>query len=437
MYGGRWERNRARTSRPANEIDAFPDPGTYGCDMTSTSGPRTGRGTLPAGIWMLGMVSMFMDISSEMIHALLPVFLVTVLGASTLTVGLIEGVAEAIASITKVFSGVLSDWFRRRKLLTVIGYGLAAATKPMFALAGSIGLVVTARFLDRVGKGIRGAPRDALIADIAPPHLRGSSYGLRQSLDTVGAFIGPLAAIALMALTADRFRTVFWIAAVPAAIAMVILVLGVHEPARTETTAARTPLRLADLTRFTARFWTIIGVAALLTLARFSEAFLVLRAQDVGLALTFVPLVMVVMNIAYSLTAYPAGIISDRAGRSGVITAGFAFLVIADLILAFGATIPLTLLGVVFWGLHMGFTQGIFATLVADNAPAELRGSAFGFYNLALGVAMLAASVIAGALWDGLGPRATFLAGAAFTILSYIGYVAARSRDRQAGTHRT
>lgn len=436
MYGMRRERNRPGRSS-VDEIGAFPAVGTYGSAVTSTSGPRGGRERLPAGIWMLGMVSMFMDISSEMIHALLPLFLVTVLGASTLTVGLIEGVAEATAAITRVFSGVLSDWLRRRKLLTVIGYGLAAAAKPMFALAGSIGLVVTARFLDRVGKGIRGAPRDALIADFAPPHLRGSSYGLRQSLDTVGAFIGPLAAIALMALTADRFRTVFWIAAVPAAIAMVILVLGVHEPARTDRTAPRIPLRLADLTRFTRRFWAIIGVAALLTLARFSEAFLVLRAQNVGLALTFVPLVMVVMNIAYSLTAWPAGIISDRAGRSGVLTAGFAFLVIADLILAFGATIPLTLLGVLFWGLHMGFTQGIFASIVADSAPPELRGSAFGFYNLALGIAMLAASVIAGALWDSYGPPATFLAGAVFTILSFIGYVIARSRDRPAGAHPT
>ena len=437
MYGTREESNRAGRFMLSPEIDALPGAGTYHSAVTSTGGPRGGREKLPAGIWVLGMVSMFMDISSEMIHALLPVFLVTVLGASTLTVGLIEGVAEAIAAITRVFSGVLSDWLRRRKLLTVIGYGLAAATKPMFALAGSIGLVVTARFLDRVGKGIRGAPRDALIADIAPPHLRGSSYGLRQSLDTVGAFIGPLAAIALMALTADRFRTVFWIAAVPAAIAMVILVLGVHEPPRTDTTAPRIPLRLADLTRFTARFWAIIGVAALLTLARFSEAFLVLRAQDVGLALTFVPLVMVVMNIAYSLTAWPAGVLSDRAGRSGVLMAGFAFLVIADLILAFGATIPLTLLGVLFWGLHMGFTQGILASIVADSAPPELRGSAFGFYNLALGIGMLAASVIAGALWDHHGPRATFLAGAAFTILSFIGYLIARSRDRPAGAHRT
>ncbi|HEX6132743.1 MAG TPA: MFS transporter [Longimicrobiales bacterium] len=374
---------------------------------------------------------MFMDISSEMIHALLPVFLVTALGASTLTVGLIEGAAEAIANITKVFSGVLSDWIRRRKLLAVVGYGLAAATKPLFALADSVMWVVGARFLDRLGKGIRGAPRDALIADIAPPEARGASFGLRQSLDTVGAFIGPLAAMGLMALTSDAFRTVFWIAAIPAAAAMAVLILGVHEPERPGDSTVTPPPRLADVRRLGSAYWAVVAVAAVLTLARFSEAFLVLRALDVGLTLTLVPLVMVVMNVVYALAAFPAGILADRTGRAGVLLAGIAFLVVADLILALGTAIPLILLGVVFWGMHMGFTQGLFATLVADHAPADLRGSAFGLFNLSTGAAMLAASVIAGALWDVSGPRATFVAGAAFAVIALLGYAVVQLRFRR------
>ncbi len=389
--------------------------------MSQGSDAQTGR--IPRGIWALGFVSMFMDISSEMIHALLPVFLVTTLGASMVLVGLIEGVAEALANVTKLFSGVLSDWMRRRKLLAVIGYGLAALTKPMFALAGTVGWVVAARFLDRVGKGIRGAPRDALVADIAPPHLRAASFGLRQSLDTVGAFVGPLAAIGLMALSGNAIRTVFWIATVPAALAVLVLVFGVREPEAHGVLRERTRPRVRDLRRLGGAYWAIVSVAGVLTLARFSEAFLVLRAQDVGLALALVPVVMVVMNVVYSTASYPAGILADRVGRPRVLALGIGLLIVADLVLAFGATIPLTLLGVALWGLHMGFTQGLFATLVADVAPVELRGSAFGLFNLATGVTMLAASVIAGWLWDAYGPSATFLAGAVFTVIAFVGYV--------------
>ncbi|MBA3888991.1 MAG: MFS transporter [Gemmatimonadaceae bacterium] len=362
-----------------------------------------------------------MDFSSEMIHALLPVYLVTVLGASALTVGLIEGVAEATASITKLFSGALSDWIGRRKLLTVAGYGLAAVTKPVFALASTIGPVVAARFVDRVGKGIRGAPRDALIADVTPAHLRGASFGLRQSMDTVGAFLGPLAAMGLMALTANAFRTVFWIASVPAMIALGFLVFGVHEPARHLEAEPKPIPRLTDVRRMGAPYWAVVIVASVLTLARFSEAFLVLRAQDVGVRLALVPIVMVVMNVVYAASAYPAGILADRFGRRGVLGFGVAVLLVADLVLAYGTTISLMLVGVALWGLHMGCTQGLFAALVADTAPPHLRGSAFGLFNLAGGVAMLAASVIAGALWDVRGPSATFLAGAAFTAVSFVG----------------
>lgn len=389
---------------------------------------------LPRGIWALGLVSLFMDISSEMIHALLPVYLVTVLGASTLTIGFIEGVAEATASITKVFSGALSDWLGRRKLLAAIGYGLAAFTKPIFPLASTVGWIVAARFLDRVGKGIRGAPRDALVADIAPAHLRGASFGLRQSLDTVGAFIGPLAAIGLMALTSDNFRIVFWIAVVPAFVAMGLMLFGVEEPARRSGTGEqrRPPPRFSDVSRLGAGFWAVVTVSAVLTLARFSEAFLILRSQDVGVPVALVPIVMVVMNLVYALAAYPAGALSDRLGRTGVLVAGIGFLVVADLVLAFGNNVPLTLVGVAFWGLHMGFTQGLFATLVADAAPPELRGTAFGLFNLVGGLALLVASVLAGVLWDAYGPGATFLAGAGFTALALLGFLALRGRLRGA-----
>jgi MFS family permease len=390
--------------------------------MSDAPASKPAAARVPASIWALGLVSLFMDLSSEMIHALLPVYLVTVLGASTLTVGFIEGVAEATANITKIFSGALSDWLGRRKLLTVLGYGLAAFTKPVFPLAPTVGWVVAARFIDRIGKGIRGAPRDALIADLAPPNLRGASFGLRQSLDTVGAFVGPLVATVLMALSHDDFRFVFWIAVIPAFVAVAIMVFMVKEPLRHES-EVRPPLRFSDVRRFSGPYWAVLAVAAVLTLARFSEAFLVLRAQNVGLALALVPAVLVVMNLVYALAAYPAGVLSDRFGRGGILLLGCACLIVADLVLALGPTIPFLMLGVALWGLHMALTQGLFASLVVDVVPDDLRGTAFGLFNFAGGLAMLVASVLAGGLWGAYGPAATFLAGAAFTGLAMIGLV--------------
>ena len=378
-------------------------------------------------IWALGFVSMFMDISSEMIHVLLPVYLVTVLGTSTLTVGFIEGIAEATANITKIFSGALSDWLGKRKLLTTIGYGLAAFTKPIFPLAATVGWVVAARFIDRIGKGIRDAPRDALIADIAPADLRGASFGLRQSLDTVGAVVGPLAAIVLMVLSSDNFRFVFWIAVVPAFMSLAVMIFAVQEPARHEADT-KPRLRLEDARRLSNRFWAVVGVATILTLARFSEAFLILRSQNVGLPLSLVPAIMVVMNVVYALAAYPAGVLSDRLGRGGLLAVGMMCLIVADLILALGPTITLVMLGVAFWGLHMALTQGLFASLVADTAPADLRGTAFGVFNFAGGIAMLVASALAGGLWDAYGPAATFLAGAGFAAVAVIGLIFVRVR---------
>jgi MFS family permease len=375
---------------------------------------------IPRGIWALGLVSMFMDISSEMIHALLPIYMVTILGTSMLTVGFIEGLAEATASITKIFSGVLSDWLGKRKLLAVIGYGLAAFTKPLFPLAQGMGLIVTARFIDRIGKGIRGAPRDALVADIAPPELRGASFGLRQSLDTIGAFIGPLLAIALMALTTNNFKFVFWIAVIPAFAAFALMVFGVKEPAAKKEQKPRT-LTFKDAGRLPRSFWAVVAIAFVLTLARFSEAFLILRSQSAGLPIALIPIILVVMNIVYALSAYPAGVLTDKTGRQGVLEIGIAFLIVADIILAFSASLLPLMLGVVFWGLHMGFTQGLLTTLVADTAPVDMRGTAYGVFNFAIGIAMLIASVVAGGLWDAYGPEATFLAGAMFTVVALAG----------------
>nr|WP_291602163.1 MFS transporter [Bradyrhizobium sp.] len=374
---------------------------------------------------MLGFVSLLMDVSSEMIHALLPVYLVTVLGTSTITVGFIEGTAEATASITKIFSGALSDWLGRRKLLAAIGYGLAACTKPMFPLAPSASWLVAARFIDRVGKGIRGAPRDALVADIAPAELRGASFGLRQSLDTVGAFLGPLLAIVLMWWTSDDFRAVFWVAVLPAFLSFALIVFAVREPEhRQDGREVTNPLALAAIRQLGQAYWRVVIVGIVFTLARFSEAFLILRAQNVGLHTMWVPAVLVLMNIVYSMSAYPAGVLSDRFNRKGLLPVGLFFLAAADLALALMPNLVGVALGVILWGLHMGFTQGLFATLVADTAPPALRGTAYGYFNLFTGLAMLAASILAGALWDAFGPAATFLVGLGFALLSLVGLLA-------------
>ncbi|HVJ29495.1 MAG TPA: MFS transporter [Gammaproteobacteria bacterium] len=384
--------------------------------MQHVAAPRRAAAAIPRGVWALGFVSLFMDISSEMIHALLPVFLVSVLGTSVATVGLLEGTAEAIAQVTKVFSGTLSDWLGKRKRLTVVGYGLAALTKPLFALAPSAGWVFAARGLDRVGKGIRGAPRDALIADLAPEEIRGAAFGLRQTLDTVGAFAGPLLAIALMAATADNFRAVFWLATIPAFVSVIALVLFVREPVGAASRRpAAGPRVFALVGTLGSRFWWLVVVATLFTLARFSEAFLILKVADVGLGLAYVPAVLVVMNVAYALSAYPAGWLSDRVNRWAVFAVGAALLIAADLVLGFGSSIAAAGIGVALWGLHMGFTQGLLAALIADAAAAEQRGTAFGVFNLVTGLALLVASVLAGVLWDRGGPTLTFLAGAALT----------------------
>lgn len=406
--------------------------------MPNASSTSPSLRDIPPGIWALGFVSLLMDISSELIHALLPVYLVTVMGASMVTVGMIEGVAEATASIVKIFSGAISDWLGKRKLLAAVGYGLAAFTKPVFPLAASISWLVAARFVDRIGKGIRGAPRDALVADIAPAHLRGASFGLRQSLDTFGAFVGPLMAIGLMWLTANNFQAVFWVAVIPAFMAFALLLFAVREPERPAgLRKVRFPLSLSELKRMSSAYWLVVGIATVFTLARFSEAFLVLRAQGAGLPLVLIPMVLVVMNFVYALAAYPAGVLSDRYNRLTVLIIGLALLIAADLFLAFSRGLTGVAFGVALWGLHMGITQGLLATLVADTAPPELRGTAYGMFNLVGGLALLVASILAGGLWDAFGPMATFLAGAGFTALALVGLVLVRWRLPGLGISRT
>ena len=386
----------------------------------SIAGAAAASRRLPPGIWLLGIASLFMDASSELVHSLLPVFLANVLGASMLTIGIIEGVAEATVAVTKVFSGALSDYLRHRKWIVVVGYALAAFTKPMFPLAQSIAWVFSARFIDRFGKGIRGAPRDALIADITPPELRGAAYGLRQALDSLGAVVGPLLAVGFMIWLADDIRAVLWAAVLPAFLAVALL-LFLREPDELTASPANARWSAADAGLLPARFWVIVVLGAVFTLARFSEAFLILRAQDVGLALGQVPLVLVVMSLSYALFAYPAGAAADRLDHRLLLLIGIVPLVAADLVLAAADSAQLVLLGSALWGLHMAFTQGLFAKLVADTAPAQLRGTAFGIFNLASGVSLLLASVIAGALWTAYGPAPIFWAGAGFAMVAGFG----------------
>ncbi len=371
-------------------------------------------------MWVLGFVSLLMDISSEMIHSLLPLFMITTLGVGALTVGMIEGLAESTALIVKVFSGALSDYLGRRKGLAVLGYALGAMTKPLFAMAPGIGTVITARLLDRVGKGVRGAPRDALIADIVPLHLRGAAFGLRQSLDTVGAFLGPLLAVVLMLLWGNNYRAVFWVAVIPGFLAVALLFFGLREPEHPQVEKRTNPIQRENLKRLGASYWWVVGIGSVFTLARFSEAFLVMRVQQGGVPVALIPLVMVAMNLVYTLTAYPFGKLSDKMSHSKLLASGLIVLILADLVLATSNHWSFVLAGVALWGVHLGMTQGLLATMVAHTAPDDLRGTAFGFFNLLSGLAMLLASLLAGLLWERLGASFTFCTGAVFCVVALL-----------------
>ena len=377
---------------------------------------------VPKGVWILGCVSMLMDISSEMIHSLLPVFMVGSLGMSVALVGLLEGLAESLALIIKVFSGVISDAVGRRKGLALLGYSLGALSKPLFAIAPTMGWIVAGRLIDRVGKGIRGAPRDALVADITLPEVRGAAFGLRQSLDTVGAFTGPLIAVGLMLLWQNDFRAVFWVAVLPAVLAVIVLACGVREPKNSIALDRRmNPISIANLKRLSLNYWAVVMFGAVFTLARFSEAFLVLRAQQLGVALAWVPLVMVAMNAVYALSAYPFGYLSDKVSHRALLAGGLLVLIAADFCLANAVDWKVLMCGVMLWGFHMGMTQGLLARMVVDASPADLRGTAFGFFNLMTGIAMLIASVLAGHVWDDFGAAYTFYVGAGISALALVG----------------
>lgn len=387
--------------------------------------------TLPKSVIALGFVSLFMDISSEMIHGLLPIFLVSVLAASATTIGFIEGIGEGLTLITKLFSGTLSDWFGKRKIFIVSGYLLATLSKPLFAIASSIGLVFVARSLDRVGKGLRGAPRDALIADLVRSEQRGSAYGLRQSMDSLGAVIGPLIAVALMSLTGDNYRAIFWLAAIPGFIAVALVLFFVHETAARFSKPVELSLQRGELLQLGKLYWMILGIGVIFTLARFSEVFLLLRASNLGLAPAYVPFILVLMSLAYALGAYPAGRLTDylpkhqpdNIGKSALLIAGLLVLIVADLVLALANSVFMVAIGALLWGLHLALTQGLFATLLADACKPSLRGTAFGLYGLATGIAVIIASVIAGLLWDQFGAAVTFYSGAGFSSAALVGIV--------------
>ncbi len=377
------------------------------------------RPKLPAGVVALGFVSLLMDVSSEMIHALLPLVVVGSLGGSVLALGLLEGVAEATAAFTKLFSGAVSDRIGRRRPLLLLGYGLAALTKPGFAFASTVAQLTVARVIDRVGKGIRGAPRDALIADLTPQEIRGAAYGLRQSMDAVGAFLGPGVALVLMAIFNDA-QTVFLLAGIPAALAVLAIVIWVKDPERPARTSTqrRWPLKRSELERLPRAFWGVAALAFVLTLARFSEAFLVLSSLRAGWTPAQAPWVLVIMSLAYTLSAWPLGHLSDRVPAPRMLALALLLLLGADLLLAFADSSPLLIAGLVLWGVHMGASQGLLATLVANGAPEEIRGTAFGLFQVATATGILVASPIAGVAWDQLGPPATYLIGAGFTVLA-------------------
>ena len=386
--------------------------------ISSTSAPPVRRQSIPRTVWVLGFVSLLMDVSSEIVQALLPFYLVGTLGASAVVVGFVEGISVFVVTTTKLFSGVITDWTGHRKPMVILGYGLGATSKLIFPLATSVGWIVGAKAIDRVGKGIRGTPRDALIADVSPPEIRGASFGLRKSLDTLGGFLGPLVAIGLLFLFSGNVQAVFWVAVVPALLAIALLVIGIEEPVHASQVKKEGPPRAADAVRLGRGVWLTIFVACLLTAARFSEAFLLLKSQEAGFSLTWVPITLVIMHAVYGLAAYPVGRLSDAIGRMGLLGTSLVFLVAAYMVLAHASSIPAFAVGIVLWGLHMGFSQGLLATLIADSAPAPLRGTAFGVFNLMTGVTVLTGNVAAGLMWDAYGSYGTFIAGA---LLSAVG----------------
>ena len=373
--------------------------------------PAASRPKIPRTVWILGFVSLTMDMSSEIYHALLPAFVTITLGLPATALGAIDGIAEATANFAKLVSGRLSDRSARRKPWIVAGYGLAALSKPLFPLAQGALALMGARFADRIGKGIRGAPRDAMIADESPAEIRGRAFGLRQALDTAGALAGPILAVGLMAWLAD-IRLVFWIAVIPALVALLLAWLALRESGRAAAVVAPTPVfsGFRELTPATKR---LLKVGFLFTLARFSEGFLILKGIEIGLSATSSPLTLVLFNLVYVVLAYPAGALSDRLSPKLLLMAGMAALIAGNVVLATAGGLGGLAVGVALWGAHMALTQGIFGRMIADSAPTHLRATSFGAFWFVSGIGTLLASLAAGILWDRDGSSATFLASAA------------------------
>jgi len=374
---------------------------------------------IPKSIWTLGIVSLFMDISSEIIHSLLPIFMVSILGSSIIAIGIVEGISEATFLLIRIFSGVLSDYLGKRKIISVIGYGISALSKPLFPLANSVSLILIARFFDRLGKGVRESPRDALIGDIAPKSIRGACFGLRQSLDTIGALIGPIVAILGLLIFSNNIRAILWVSVIPAILSVVIFIVGIHDVEHKYTEDEKTFIfKFKNIFKIGTEYWQIVLIGGLLNLARFSDAFLILKAYELGLPITYVPLVMVLMNCFYAVSSYPAGILSDNINRKFILIIGIVFLIIADLVLAFTDSTWMLALGVGFWGMHMAFTKGILDAMVTDTASIRLLGSAYGIFNFVCGIAVLFASIISGVLWQVYGPFYSFSVGAFLAFLA-------------------
>lgn len=370
-----------------------------------------------------------MDSSSELLHSLTPVLLVNVLGASVVSVGLIEGIAEGTASVTKVFAGAISDYFRRRKTLIVLGYALAALTRPLFPLAGSAPVIFAARFLDRMSKASRDAPRDALVADVTAQGQRGAAYGLRVALDSLGSVLGPILAVLLMLFFSGGIRAAMWVAVIPAVLAVIVIAMLVREPEQKQATV-REPFDWGKARELPGRYWLIVTVGAIFTAARFSDSFLVLRARDVGLSATYAPMIIVVLSCIYAAGSYPAGAAADRVSPRTLLLVGLSFLIAADLVIGLGHSILPVFVGGALWGCHLALTQGVFSKIVAEFTPSDLRGTGFAIFDLGRGIAFVIANTVAGYWWKASGPSATFFSAAAFATIGGVGLAIATRHEK-------